>query len=489
MDRENSEIRLATSGTQRHSKWRVVVWASIGTFAGLFIILAALGRLPSGNLRKVYAEVRAIRLRGEAIEPKDIATVCPTSPLEATRAAEWLRLCTLAEPTGKFTDDVKPLPFLGELHVPDDALSQPGSEQLRMQARAFLEKHAEVLRLAHELASDPRPVAYQQKFEDGFNAKLPWAVSLRALHRVLALELRLRVVDGDMEGACSSWLAMISLADSLRPMPCGVSCGVVEAVRRSMLIRAIKEAPFLANQAAISDAQLVRLCDRLLDLKVEQDLKAVMLGERIMGFVAFQHPEQIFDQAPEGESIERNAARAEDCLLYLETMRDLISLCELPFAECQQRADERWREALKRIKTSAGENDRRFAGSLSLLPGAVALGIQGAAQPIAYRDTTVLAIAARRFARQRGKLPMSLDELVPQFCSSIPIDPYTGRQLLCKTSSNGFLIYSAGLNRTNDAAEDGSDDIVVELFAEGATLRFGCAVRGPRSALLFSFTL
>jgi hypothetical protein len=468
MSEASTENRPLIRNSSRPSPWPTATLGALSvTVAIAIFIIGYVGR-SSEHVRRLEAEILSVHQRGEPLEAKDLSDLCPLTSNEAARTKRWLRLAELAEPTGKFTDDARPLPFIGELHVPDDALSQPGAETLREQAHGYLQKHGDALQLAHELAKDPGPVYFQQRFEDGFNATFPWVVSLRALNRVLAIELRLRLVEGDIEGATSSWFTQLALSEALRPPSCGVSCGLVQSIRYSMILKAFQQAEFLINHVNLSNAKLQQIQNRVLRLELERDLKPSMLGERMMGFSGFQHPEQIFADGPSDKTPQENlASRAEDCLLYLASMLELIELCDLPFAECRRRANDRLTEALDRIRPFASSGDERFAGSQSLLPGAVVFGIESAAEPIASRGIIMLAIASRRFALQHNRLPTNLYELVPEFCSEIPVDPYSGSALLSKSSANGLLIYSLGKNGIDDEGTNDRDsgDISFEILS------------------------
>jgi hypothetical protein len=451
----------------RMCRWSVVAFIAL-VIAAMTASVAVIRYVPPPSLRQVDAEIESVRRRGEPIEPGDLSTMCPMSAADAQRAEEWLRLAALAEPAGKFTDDVKPLPLIGESEVPDDALSQEDAVDLRAQTRAYLAKHGGAVRLAHELAKEEGPVQFPLKLEESFDALSPWAQSLRVLNRVLALELRLRAAEGDVEGACSSLKTMLAVCESMRPRDCGVTNGVVELVRSAMLVYAFRQAESLINRYQLSDDQLLGLQSRLLDLKPELDRKRVLLGERIMGWVAFQHPEQMLDDVVLGKSPRENVARrAKDCLLYLETMKSLIDICELPYLECSQRADAMVNVAIKRTRLPDGELNPEFAGSQSLLPGTLAFGISSRASLIASRDLLGLVIAAHRRTRKQGRLPRALDDLKPEFCSEIPMDPYSGKQYLLKTSDRGLVIYSVSVNGADDGGvnEQNTADIAFEVVA------------------------
>jgi hypothetical protein len=66
----------------------------------------------------------------------------------------------------------------------------------------------------------------------------------------------------------------------------------------------------------------------------------------------------------------------------------------------------------------------------------------------------VAAIALKRFELKHGKWPETLGELVQEFISTVPIDPYDGKPLRYHANSDGtFLLYAVG----DDGVDDGGD--------------------------------
>ena len=64
---------------------------------------------------------------------------------------------------------------------------------------------------------------------------------------------------------------------------------------------------------------------------------------------------------------------------------------------------------------------------------------------------TTLAVAIERYRRGSGELPGSLDDLAPTYINSIPLDPFTGKKLLYNHDEESYVVYSAGINRADDA--------------------------------------
>lgn len=65
-------------------------------------------------------------------------------------------------------------------------------------------------------------------------------------------------------------------------------------------------------------------------------------------------------------------------------------------------------------------------------------------------NCTILAIAIQRYQRTHNQLPESLDNLIDTYIGSIPLDPFTGDNLLYIHDDESFTVYSTSLNHTDD---------------------------------------
>ena len=68
-------------------------------------------------------------------------------------------------------------------------------------------------------------------------------------------------------------------------------------------------------------------------------------------------------------------------------------------------------------------------------------------QALAATRAGRVAIAIERHRRQRGKLPASLTDVA----SPLPVDPFTGRELLYQRVEDGFVVSSSGPMQASDA--------------------------------------
>jgi hypothetical protein len=114
---------------------------------------------------------------------------------------------------------------------------------------------------------------------------------------------------------------------------------------------------------------------------------------------------------------------------------------------------------------------RRF----SFLPPAAAYHTLGStyrsratsvATGLALGRTADAAIAVERYRRaQGGRWPDSLAVLVPNYLRSVPIDPFSGREILYRASGGRAVIYSVGTNRE----DDGGGNVEQRVWHSGPT--------------------
>jgi hypothetical protein len=85
-----------------------------------------------------------------------------------------------------------------------------------------------------------------------------------------------------------------------------------------------------------------------------------------------------------------------------------------------------------------------------------------------YVDATGVACALERYRLAGGKLPASLDGLVPRFIAAIPGDVIDGRPLRYRLDHDGgYVLYSIGWNQTDDGgvlawSKDKKDSVDIE---------------------------
>ena len=65
----------------------------------------------------------------------------------------------------------------------------------------------------------------------------------------------------------------------------------------------------------------------------------------------------------------------------------------------------------------------------------------------------IVALACERFRLAHGNWPTSLKDLLPEYLIEIPIDPYTGKEMIYRILPDGVVIYSVGHDLTDNGGE------------------------------------
>ena len=91
--------------------------------------------------------------------------------------------------------------------------------------------------------------------------------------------------------------------------------------------------------------------------------------------------------------------------------------------------------------------------SAMFLPG-LSGAIMREADNFARLRLATTAIAVERFRLAHGQLPENLNDLVPQFLSEIPADPFDGQLLRYHRLAKGYVIYSVGSDGHDDGGRE-----------------------------------
>jgi len=198
-----------------------------------------------------------------------------------------------------------------------------------------------------------------------------------------------------------------------------------------------------------------------------------MLGQRAAGEAVFSHLRMI--SAREGAGFVRfgntagnswnefvdawvmmplwRANSFKDELFFLEYNQGFLdSIRELETGVSWSGVDPKLVNLVAKLDKAFSDPYAKFRHRISgiLLPNswrAAKTGVRNETQ----RRLTVTAIAVERYRWRHGRRPPDLDALVPDFLSTVPLDPMSGGPLRYRlTAAGGFTLYSVG--------EDGRDD-------------------------------
>ncbi|GAG37786.1 unnamed protein product, partial [marine sediment metagenome] len=72
------------------------------------------------------------------------------------------------------------------------------------------------------------------------------------------------------------------------------------------------------------------------------------------------------------------------------------------------------------------------------------------------RQALLTVLAIMRYEKEKGQYPASLDELVEAgYLKKLPMDPHSDGPLIYRRTNGGFLLYSFGMDLTDDGGKLG----------------------------------
>lgn len=345
------------------------------------------------------------------------------------------------------------LPFIGEGPAPPP----PGNDWDQLDAaKAFLAKVSGAVESLHQQAQSTKPARYD--IHPGQLARsfveLPYTESHRQACRVLTLAAYVHAHEGRNSEIVKCVQTSLRIANSLVDEP-------------SLMAQQLSLACMLTAKNIVkdfidlefTDAELATLQQALRSFDPKASFTRGLEAETVTVLENFQNP-RVTGPLP----------RKQDAAFFIElTLPLLDAAAHGSWPEVMQRAGE-----MKEIAEDV-ENDptaaTRYMLTLGIVPALEAMS-RSHARAAAHLAVVDALIATRRFHLRNGRLPESIDQLVPDFLPEVPLDPLStdAQPLNLMTVDGRTKIYSVGLNRVDDqgfgesgGASIGPLDIVMEL--------------------------
>ena len=279
----------------------------------------------------------------------------------------------------------------------------------------------------------------------GLDALLPHLAKLKAIARVAQFQTLL-----DTNAVASSVSTMIGIARTLDQEPVLIS----KLIRLAILNMAVAALERRLNTAALSDHDMDLLSRSLMEAAKTNQIANGLAGERAMFFPLFRMnlaqmgrlAKTSGDDNPEPSAPPLSGSLSQffkvtgfferDLRFYLHAMETNISLAATYPKNVPHITDVE-AQIFRTCK------NRYYILSGMLLP-ALETAIIKEANSLAQVRAAQTALSVERFRLQHGTLPNKLDELVPQFLSAVPPDPFDGQPLRYRRLEKGFVIYSIG---------------------------------------------
>jgi hypothetical protein len=279
---------------------------------------------------------------------------------------------------------------------------------------------------------------------------------VRRVVRLLQLEavdrIQRRDTDGALEACCAIVNAGRSIGDEPNLIPQMVRIAA-DSVALFTMERALAQGP-------ASDRALVKIQECLARESEEPLALFALNGDRATVYDSFQRlatGEVTLADWASDDGDERSVNSSGSAMLprmflkynqaiILESTNRSVDIARQP--DCEQAS--LWAQ-YEADRKSRGNRPARMIGILAdmLAPAHDAAGLAFLRVKALLRVGRVM-VAVEQFRLARGRWPEAIDTLVPRFLEAVPIDPFTGRELILKKLGDGVVIYSLGADQTDN---------------------------------------
>jgi hypothetical protein len=449
---------------ERAARRRWWFLATLFVFAPLLLVAAAMltamiwfATQYSTAYHSVQAEVARIQSAGEPITARDLHAYHQPGLGVTDTTGLWLVAFDSFDEQQFSTDAAALLVAVdGAPQMPLDSALAPAND--------LLAKHNKTVQLALAASKAEGECRFPVQFEVGLGATLPHLDKARPLARLMQLRARAAAANEKSAESVESIEVMFATSRALSDQVLLIE----HRVRLATAMMALREVETLLSEMELADQQLATLQMHVEELQFQGGLTSALLGERALGYHASHHMESMSN----GEFIapanpgEGKLWRPADCALYLELFRELIDASRASWPVALDRS----KQPEQRLKQLAGAGDplERYNATLTLLVmPATAKSFEATGRNLALREAVLAAVAAERHRLAHGKLPAKLTDVVPEFLSGVPTDPFDAQPLRMKSSDEVLVFYSVGKDRNDDGGVEqenrGEPDIVVTL--------------------------
>ncbi len=295
------------------------------------------------------------------------------------------------------------------------------------------------------------------------SSQLP-APYARTAIRILRFDLRHQLAMGDYDAADQRILAIINVAPSLGDETFSIAIVIRCAINR-LANMAVSEWLAKSEPSALVLSQVQKTLENesktplaSMFFKAERASHFEMLDNYSALWPPPASPwESIQNKFEQGLALGYFPTQKAYLLVTMNQMIDIVSLpTELQCARCTKCMHDIPKQAL--FANMALSTNERLLTSIH--------------ETLADQRCTITALATEQFRVQNKRWPDTLEQLVEaSLIKTIPIDPFDGKPLRWKSTENGRLIYSIGLDRVDNGGQfnertpkDAGNDIVFRLY-------------------------
>jgi hypothetical protein len=296
---------------------------------------------------------------------------------------------------------------------------------------------------------------------DVISTHCPWPDALWAAEPLLQLDALRHSQDGDPDGALTSARALLNVGRSLGNEPIGIASmtrngcrwETARAIERTLAQGEPSEAALAEMQEALrreDEMPLFLLYFRGDRALTHQLLKAVDDGDRHLFELGGYPPPPGMRRWAEKWYYREDAIRVH--ARYLRAMNQAVEIARLPLEEQYPRYKQ-WRKEY---------------GQVENVGGACCLGDDGKEVGLltghAHLRCALVTVAAERYRRKHGNWPRTIANLVPDYLSAVPLDPFDAKPLRYRRTDCGAVVYSVGGDPSPPPAPRALRDVVFTLW-------------------------
>jgi hypothetical protein len=310
-------------------------------------------------------------------------------------------------------------------------------------AREVLERHEKALAAMAEAAARPEHVP----LVDYTPGKYPEATNLvdgRNMSNLLAAQAILQARDGNGDAAVATLSCMFRHAMAIADHPSFLDTMIATAY----LYGSLEALETVGGHAALSDENRSRLIDVLVSLTIAEAYRDGLIKDRTGLLEIWADPDPSMNPH----------------IVPLMYYQDIVQLIRLNNRRIEVSSREPW-EALAGMPSLRASlaltNEWRYPLTGGAL-GGLARSHVAVCDTLAGRDVSIVGLACQQHKSRHGAFPGALVDLVPDILPRVPVDPFTGKDLVYRLTPDGFVVYSVGENLADDGGRGrhvGADDI------------------------------
>lgn len=410
----NKEHREERKGFELRG-WHVIV-GLLATLVVLFILFRVFGH------SALEREIEELRAKGYPTTFEELEQY--NQPPEGTPNAADIYVKAFDAYRSPFEDEKKLLPYIGSVVLkPGESLTP----ETKAAMETFLSRNAKTLELLHQ-AGQIEQCRYQYPLIARQGFMNPYYNEIKNCAQLLNQCILIQIKSDRKVEACQGVMDELRLGRSLSREPSFISF----LMGHSVALMGVESLQRLLEDCLLSEQQISILHTELLQVRNGLRMDQGLIGERCCLLDSlFLSQSMGFGTTPARWSglMDTNVLRAIEFYNQLEAVAKM---------EPEKRLKE-----YQKIQEESKQLSVLFFITRMLVPAVNTIAMVDLRR-IAQMDCAIAALGVERFRLAEGRLPETLEQLVPKFINAVPIDPFDGKPLRYKRLDKGYTIYSIG---------------------------------------------